>query len=233
MGPKTALGKYYLELGMYQQAKEVFDEILDSGDGNEDEKNECLALLVIALSYLDGEAAEEKLANLTASMDIEDDQEDNDEVTDGAELEQMDVPWISGGSSRRYLHTRGGEKGQKKKKKNQASILRYRAKKREAYLTKLTEEKKYNPDKPTQPDPERWIPKKQRSYHRRRKNRKYGAGTSHQGIATGMEEKKLDARARAAGEPGYGGASSSAPSTAHMSVSSGGGNFKKKKGKKR
>ena len=119
----------------------------------------------------------------------------------------------------------------KKKKKNKASVLRYREKKREAYLAKLTEEGKYNPEKPTKPDPERWIPKKQRSHYRRRKNRKYGAGTSHQGIGGGMEDKKLDARARAAGEINKGG---NAPSTAHMSVSSGGGNFKKnRKGKKR
>lgn len=120
---------------------------------------------------------------------------------------------------------------QKKKKKNKDSVLRYRAKKRETYLAKLTEEGKYNPEKPTQPDPERWIPKKQRSHYRRRKNRKFGAGTSHQGVAAGMEDKKLDARARAAGEPGYTNANVG-PSTAHMSVSSGAGNFKKR-GKKR
>merc|ERR1712194_201732 len=54
---KKALGQYYFQLGMYKESIDIFEEILESEEGNEEEKNECLALLVIALSYVDEEAA--------------------------------------------------------------------------------------------------------------------------------------------------------------------------------
>ena len=115
---KKALGEYYLKSGMYQDAANVFQEIVEDDDDscNEEERKECLALLVIALSYLDGDTAEEKLADLGAFEEEDDADADADEVVllDGEQLEQMDIPWMSSGgtSSRRFIQqTRGGDKG--------------------------------------------------------------------------------------------------------------------------
>lgn len=125
-------------------------------------------------------------------------------------------------TSRVFLLFVNSSNSHQKKSKNHECVLRQRAKKREAYLQKLQEEGKYNPAKPTKPDPERWIPKKERSHFKgRRKNRRFGAGTSHQGISNTAGaaelEKKLDARARASG------ATETGASTAHISVSGSGG----------
>ena len=111
---------------------------------------------------------------------------------------------------------------QTKKKQNREAILRRRAKKRDAYLEKLQKEGNYKPDRPTKPDPERWIAKNQRSYNRRgRKGRSKFLGAQGGGSGFGAEKEaaKLDAAARAAakreGKDIY-----DQPSTAHLTVSS-------------
>jgi signal recognition particle subunit SRP72 len=111
------------------------------------------------------------------------------------------------------------------KKKSQEAILRQRAKKRESHLEKLQKQGKYNPDKPTKPDPERWIPKNQRSYNRRgRKGRSkfLGAQGGGTGFGADKEAAKLDAYARAIAKAEGKDLSGGQPSTAHMSVSSSG-----------
>jgi len=131
-----------------------------------------------------------------------------------------------------------------RKKKNRESILRKRAKQREVYLSRLASEGLYDPNKtplPT-PDPERWIPKSQRSYNRRggrgRGRFKSNIGAQGGGAGAGMEKEaaKLDVAARVAaklrnsGDADDGGGKQ--PSTANIKVSSSGIARKGKGGKK-
>ena len=116
------------------------------------------------------------------------------------------------------------------KSKNTEHRLRQRAKKREAYLAKLTLDGKYNPQKPIKVDPERWVPRNQRSNSRRGRG-KQQYSTSAQGVvSTEKDVAKLDAAARAAAKKQQN-TTSSTPSTAHISVS--GGNSGPRRGNKK
>ena len=96
----------------------------------------------------------------------------------------------------------------RRKKKNRESILRKRSKQREAYLSRLESEGLRDPTKQSlsKPDPERWIPKVQRSYNNRRGRGggrgKYTSNVGAQGggASPGMERDaaKLDVAARVA-----------------------------------
>jgi hypothetical protein len=118
-----------------------------------------------------------------------------------------------------------------RKKKNRESILRKRSKQREAYLSRLESEGLYDPSKPSlsKPDPERWIPKAQRSYNNRRGRGKYksNAGAQGGGAGPGMDRDaaKLDVAARVAAAKsgsggGDGGGGVKQPSTANIKVTS-------------
>jgi len=135
---------------------------------------------------------------------------------------------------------------ERSKKKNREAILRKRAKQREAYLAKLQSEGHYDPNKTplSKPDPERWIPKNQRSYNRRGRgrggkhnNRSNMGGAQGGGAGAGMEKDaaRLDVAARvAAAKAGGGdGGGSSKPSTANIKVSSSGATRKGKGGRRR
>ena len=79
-------------------------------------------------------------------------------------------------------------------------MLEQRLKKKEAYLKKLEGTGKYDPSRPTEPDPERWLPKAQRSTSRKnRKNNKGGkfVGAQGTGVGNNRDMGKLDAKARA------------------------------------
>lgn len=128
------------------------------------------------------------------------------------------------------------------KKKNREAILRKRTKQREAYLVRLESEGRYTPNKTplTKPDPERWIPKSQRSYNRRGRGRGRGGGNvgaQGGGSGAGMEKEaaKLDVAARVAAAKAGGGTGSgdSKPSTANIKVSSSGQGRKGKGGRRR
>ena len=130
---------------------------------------------------------------------------------------------------------------ERKKKKNRESILRKRAKQREAYLSRLASEGLYDPNKTplSSPDPERWIPKSQRSYNRRggrgRGRFKSNIGAQGGGAGPGMEKDaaELDVAARiAAKSSSSGDGGDKQPSTANIKVSSSGIVRKGKGGKK-
>ena len=107
-------------------------------------------------------------------------------------------------------------------------IMRRRARKREQYLNELEKKGLYNPDRPTNPNPERWIPKHERSRSRGgggRNRNNAGNNRSAQGGGSQRDALKLDAAARKAGTiPG-----STGPSTANIKVGGGG----RKGGKRR
>merc|ERR1711862_905263 len=113
--------------------------------------------------------------------------------------------------------------------------LRKRAKRRVAYLAKLESEGKYDPQRAPKPDPERWLPKSQRSYNRRSRGARgrYKSNVGAQGGGAGMERDaaRLDVAARvAAGKSVDGG--KHGPSTANIKVSGSGAARKKGKGRR-
>jgi len=231
LGDDIALAGFRLERGQYQQAVELLESILD--EQGSDAPMEVRAMLVKALSYTDPAQAEEVAQSLLNSIPVE---------LDGEELESMEIPRFAkrtGDSSskvRKTIAATGGGKGRmrvgERKKKNSDAVLRKRAKQREAYLSKLEADGRYDPKQSPQPDPERWIPKSQRSYNRRgRRGRNKGVGAQGGGAGAGMEKDaaKLDIAARAAGNNTF----SSGPSTANVKVNSSGGVRKGKGGRRR
>ena len=139
----------------------------------------------------------------------------------------------TGGKGRSNM---GGER----KKNHREAILHKRAKQREAYLSRLESKGKYDPNKTplAKPDPERWIPKSQRSYNRRGRGRRGGGGgvgAQGGGAGAGMEKDalKLDVAARVAAKASGADMSGGKPSTANIKVSSSGATRKGKGGKRR
>lgn len=220
LGNDIALAEFRLERGQYEQAVDLLEGIFE--EQGSDAPMEIKAMLVKALSYTDPEQAEDVAQSLLEATSVE---------LDGEKLEAMEIPRFAkkaGDSSskvRKTIAATGGGKGRarvgERKKKNRDAILRKRAKQREAYLSRLEAEGRYDPKQNPKPDPERWIPKSQRSYNRRgRRSRNKGTGAQGGGAGAGMEKDaaKLDVVARLAANDGQ----SSGPSTANMKVSSSG-----------
>jgi hypothetical protein len=160
-------------------------------------------------------------------------------LPDGNALEQKALPRTSstgnvGSSLNRNLVTNGGLLGgesgpQETGKPSRDKILRYRARKREEYLKKLESKGLYNPDRPVNPNPERWIPKHERSRSRNKgrinNNNNASNNRSAQGGGSQLDAQRLDAAARRAGKAPL----STGPSSANIKVSTDG----KKGGRRR
>jgi len=222
---------HFIRSGRYGDAITVLRSALGTDDLSEEDRLELTARLAQALSYVDPAEAEELASSLQ-------DGGESSVLPDGEELEGRETPRLGKGASAIGRKPGGaadgdGKQSQEKKKKREAA-LRRRAKKREAYLAKLEEEGRYNADRPSKPDPERWIPKAQRSYSRRgRRGRQRFVGAQGGGTGAGADRDaaRLDAAARAAAKRDGTAASPSKPSTAHMEVS-GGGHGRRKGGRR-
>lgn len=178
------LADFYMSQGKYREAAELYES---SGEG---------AQLVLALSYFDPVRAQQVWEELGV-----DDCDENE--MNGEELEARELPRFK---SNKVVVVRISEEDGKKKRSHEA-VLRRRARKREEYLKK-------NDCSSKKLDPERWLPKHERSYYaRRRRNRK---GAQGQGVSE-KDAAKLDVAARVA----RGVESGSGPSTAHMEVAGG------------
>lgn len=221
----------FVKSGRYEDAITVLRSALCADGMSEETYAELTARLIQALSYVDPAEAEVLVSSLL----------DSDEASvlpDGEELEGRETPRLGKGSGAIGRRVGGAASedrsvSQEKKAKREAA-LRRRAKKREAYLEKLESEGRYNPDRPSKPDPERWIPKAQRSYSRRgRRGRQRFVGAQGGGTGAGADRDaaRLDAAARAAAKRDGTATSSSKPSTAHMEVS-GGGHGRRKGGRR-
>ena len=220
----------YIKSGRYEDAIEVLRAALD-GDANlsEETRMELTARLVQALSYVDPAEAEELVASL----------EDGEAsvVVDGDELESRETPRLGKGGGVPAGAKIGGDFGGESQERNgkRQTTLHRRARKRDTYLQKLEDEGRYDPDKPSKADPERWIPKAQRSYNRRgRRGRQRFVGAQGGGTGAGADRDaaKLDAAARAAAKRegiAYG---PSKASTAHMEVAGGGASARRKGGRR-
>lgn len=133
----------------------------------------------------------------------------------GETLEKEALPRSS--TTKTILGSTAGADGSKSKR-SEKSVLRQRDRRREAYLNSLEAKGQYNPDRPTKPNPDRWIPKHARTSNRRG-GRRGGPSRSAQGGGSQADAQRLDAAARRAGTA----TASAGPSTASMQVSSGSG----------
>ena len=147
---------------------------------------EALARLVIATSHFDPKLANEHYAKLEMICPPPDDSEAM--MVDAEELEQAALPKSSlraGLAGKRGAATSGEieEEGGRRKKR--------RRKKRIIYP------KGFDPENPSAfplPDPERWLPKRERSnYRQRKKDKRAGISRGPQGSATGAA--RVDAKA--------------------------------------
>lgn len=88
----------------------------------------------------------------------------------------------------------------KRAAKSPAAIARKREKRKQAHLAHLRARPDFNPSIGLiNPDPERWIPRKQRSHGKRgRRGRNRFVGAQGAGMGTEKDALKLDAAARAA-----------------------------------
>jgi len=219
-GDDQALADFAMSQGNYADAAALYEKAAaDTQDPV------ATARWVHALSFSDPERAQEIW--LEASPDLVKDQ---DVDVDGAELEERELPRLKTGKARK-TDALAVDNEPTKSKKSIEAVMRRRTRKREGFLSVLQDKGLYRVDRPTKPDPERWLPKYERSYARRRRNR----GGTHKGAQGGVSEKdaaKLDVAARqvarASGQP-----DSSGPSTAHMTVTAAGGARKGKSGKRR
>lgn len=232
---KLAMAEFCTERGQYQVAVDLLLDIVDGE--NDGDSMETTAMLVKALSYTDTSKAIEYASLLQGSMEGE---KTGSELS-GETLEFMDIPRfaklaslessVEGASTIRKLIAATSGKGRsntgERKSKTRESILRKRSKQRTAYLSRLELEGKYDTSKssPAMPDPERWIPKNQRSYNRRGRGKyKSNVGAQGGGAGPGMDRDaaKLDVAARVAatklGSDRGDGGGPKQPSTANIKV---------------
>lgn len=180
------IAQLYESLGMQEQASEAFIDLLNSGSLDAEERLHTVARLVCVLSKSDEDAAELHASHLP--------QVNADDIV-AEDLEQAELPRsrtkISQPEAKVVEKTRKPRTAEQKAKK--------RAKEKEKYLAKLIEQGKYDPRRPTFPDPERWTPRKQRSYGKRgRRNRGKFSGAQGSGDGAQKDAAKLDAAKRAA-----------------------------------
>ncbi|KAL3805880.1 hypothetical protein HJC23_007841 [Cyclotella cryptica] len=246
---QLAIAEFYLERCRYDDSFKLLEGVLGKEDlATTDQFMTASALIVRALSYTDPEKAEGYAEGLREAC--------TESGLDGEQLESMEIPRFakavgpgnggkvatSSSKVRKIIASTGSKKGsnrgEQNNKKNREAILRKRAKLRDAYLKELESKGLYDPNKvpQTKPDPERWIPKSQRSYNRRGRRGRYNANIGAQGggAGAGMEKDaaKLDVAARVAAAKAGATDGAGKLSTASMQVS--GGPVKKgKPGKRR
>jgi len=203
-GNEEALADFLLSQGRYQEVANLLE--------NRDDPI-SRARYVKAMSYIDPAKTHEVWLEVEPELVLEDEEEE----ADGAELEVRELPRLKSSHKTRKDALAVASNSTSKSKKSRESILRQRARKREAYLAELEQQGRSTT---TTPDPERWLPKYERSYNRRRRNRQ-----QHKGAQGGVAERdaaKLDVAARKAARES-GNAIEDRQSTAHMAAVSSGG----------
>ncbi|EGZ10208.1 hypothetical protein PHYSODRAFT_318537 [Phytophthora sojae] len=209
---------YKIQKKQYREAADAYLELLEgetAGAMDRDLRLRSMASLVVALSFCDAEAAEARCAMLPAV---------EESGVDPSELEKQ-AP-RSNRLAAKFADTGDKKNERKRAAKSPESIARKRAKRREAHLTKLRSRPDYNASIGlVNPDPERWIPRKQRSHGKRgRRGRNRFVGAQGAGMGTEKDALKLDAAARAARK-----AESDKPAAVVVSSDSGIRKSKKKK----
>lgn len=183
---------YKIQKKHYREAADAYMELLEgesAGAMDRDLRLRSMASLVVALSFCDAEAAEARCAMLPAVKESN---------IDPSELEKQ-AP-RSTRLAAKFSDTGDKKSERKRAAKSPQAIARKRAKRREAHLAKLRSRPDYNAFIGLlNPDPERWIPRKQRTHGKRgRRGRNRFIGAQGAGMGTEKDALKLDAAARAA-----------------------------------
>ncbi len=209
--------------GRYEEACKLYESALS---GVDDSSTDSQLRYVQALAMSGQHEASRDLWQSLESTVVDETSLTTAPLPDGSALENKALPRTATTSARSSLSNKLASNANDEDDENKPSrekILRRRAVRREAYLKELESKGNYNPDRPTKPDPERWIPKNERS--RSSKNRNRGGGrnnnkgvNSAQGGGSKLDAERLDAAARRAGKT----QASSGPSSANLKVSSGG-----------
>ncbi|OQS00713.1 signal recognition particle [Achlya hypogyna] len=175
-------GAYQLAQGNYAAAAGRFETLLSTGTLAPEMRLRCLAKLVVSLSFVDAASAEARsslLPRISAAA---------------TEPEAL----IKARSHRRNPVAVVVPTSKKRAAENPERIARKRATRRAKHLEALKTKPDYNPLIGLgKPDPERWIPRKQRSRGNRRHRNKF-VGAQGSGMGSQKDAAKLDAAARAA-----------------------------------
>lgn len=219
-------GHWHSNQGHHQAAAECYEVALSQAKDSE-MKQMIQARLVQALTHVDPDRAmklwDDMSSHLTTTADV------NDYDFNVQAMEALEK------STQRWNHANKAvsqdtdvmqsittavnmETTADTTKKSRDAVLKQRARRRARYLDQLQKKGLYNPERPTQPDPERWIPKYDRAANRRRKKNHAPAQNKHQGTGT-ISEKDLARLDVAARQQQPKNLVSSTPSTAHMSAS--------------
>jgi signal recognition particle subunit SRP72 len=155
-----ASGEFKLKHKHYEQAAEMFERLLKKN------RNDLHSLpqLVIAASHFDTALAEKYASRIPAVAG-------EDAVVDIDALENLPAPRFSGPARQQQAEVLDDAAANKKEKKTEDA----KKKKKKKRLPK-----NFNPAVP--PDPERWLPKWQRSYFKKRQ-KKTQLGKGSQGLA--------------------------------------------------
>jgi len=201
------VAKIKVAKGQFVEAAALYERLLaEGGAGLSDaERLDATAQLVLALSWEDPEQAMALAASLPKSnaavkREAESEDEDEDDGIDPEALEAADLP--KSNRVRRLVADKAAAKAEKKKIETpealSAAAKRRRAKRKAAHLKKLLDLGKYDPKRPVQPDPERWLAKQMRSSFRRKRGKGAGKFSGAQGGGGDSKDAaKLDAYARA------------------------------------
>lgn len=205
----------YFSQGQHAEAARLYDENLPDVSKSSDQIARYLRYVQALASIGQHDKASQLWMSIQPFLD------ETFEPTsrfDGEALEKQELPRSSTTKAiEKQLTNTNNDISSSKPKRSQKSVLRQRARKREAYLKELEAKGHYNPDRPTKPNPERWIPKYERSGKRRGGRRGGGANRSAQGGVSEADAQRLDAAARRAGTAPV----SAGPSTANLKVSNG------------
>ena len=229
LGTAEKTGDWYMANRDYAAAVKCYEkEALDEPSAANRAK------LVRALTHVDPERAMQLWPDLKSDIIGEG---DDSGLLNGADLEQQELPRLKSGKVRKTIAITSlaaastSSNTKQDSSKSHGAILRRRARDRQTHLDRLAALGLYRPDRPVPPDPERWLPKYERSYNRKRRSK--GQSQQHRGAQGGVSEKdtqKLDVvakqQARANGDLGAAG-----KSTAHLSASGKGAS--KKSGRKK
>lgn len=176
-----------------------------------------------ALSYTDPAKALQVWKDCQDNGVLDDPQDDYDPVS-GTALEAQELPRQLLSSSRRIDPSAGSDESNTTGKKCEA-VPRRRARQREQYVAQRQAAGKLK-QPAGQLDPERWIPKYERAGRQRRRPRDQQYHKGAQGGVSEQEADKLDVVARQAARASE--EVDTSRSTAHMTVSGGGGGRKRR-----
>mmetsp|Transcript_51696 Transcript_51696/g.66213 ORF Transcript_51696/g.66213 Transcript_51696/m.66213 type:complete len:767 (+) Transcript_51696:24-2324(+) len=192
--------------GEFEMASELYQELLDSQDLDSETRLNITAHLILSKSWTSPEEAEKLTLDLPSFVEDHTSaagSEDADLVEDAATLESSCHLPRNNRVRRLVVVDRAAARAERKDQGETVSVgsKKRSEKRRKEYLAKLAMEGKYDPLRPTNPDPERWIAKKLRSYNRRKgkkgASQKYSGAQGTSSEAANKDAAKLDAYARA------------------------------------